>query len=51
MKESESERDLGVIIDKNLKFSDHCNKVANNANVTLGMIKRTISCKPKINNN
>ena len=47
LKESESERDLGVIIDKNLKFSDHCNKVANNANVTLGMIKRTISCKSK----
>ena len=47
LKESESERDLGVIIDKNLKFSDHCNKVANMANVTLGMIKRTISCKSK----
>ena len=47
LKESESERDLGVIIDKNLKFSDHCNKVANNANFTLGMIKRTISCKSK----
>ena len=47
LKESESERDLGVIIDKNLKFSDHCNKVANTANVTLGMIRRTINCKSK----
>jgi hypothetical protein len=47
LKESESERDLGVIIDKNLKFSDHCNKVANTANVTLGMIKRTITCRSK----
>ena len=47
LKESESERDLGVIIDKNLKFSDHCNKVANSANVTLVMIKRTINSKSK----
>src|SRR6267154_2236162 len=47
LKESKNERDLGVIIDKNLKFSDHCNKVANTANVTLGMIKRTIKCKSK----
>src|SRR6266516_5831817 len=47
LKELESERDLGVIIDKNLKFSDHCNKVANSANVTLGMIKRIIKSKSK----
>src|SRR3954469_23344939 len=47
LKESQSERDLGVTIDKNLKFSDHCNKVANSANVTLGMIKRTINSKSK----
>ena len=30
--------DLGVIIDRSLKLSEHCNKVANSANVTLGMI-------------
>ena len=47
VKESESERDLGVIIDQNLTFSGHCNKVANNANITLGMIRRTINCKFK----
>jgi len=47
LKKSERERDLGVIVDKSLKFSEHCNKVANTANVTLGMIKRTISCKSK----
>src|SRR6267154_355803 len=48
LKESESERDIGIIIiDNNLKFSDHCNKVANTANVTLGMIRRTINCKSK----
>ena len=46
LKDLESERDLSVIIDKNLKFSV-CNKVTNNANVTLGMIKRTINCKSK----
>lgn len=47
LKKSELERDLGVLIDKNLKFSDHCSKVANNANITLGMIRRTIKCKSK----
>jgi len=47
LKELEKERDLGIIIDRNLKFSEHCNKVANTANVTLGMIKRTINCKSK----
>ena len=39
LKESESERVLGVIIDKNLNLSDHCNKVANNANITLSMFR------------
>jgi ribonuclease P/MRP protein subunit RPP40 len=47
LEESGSERDLGVIIDKSLKFSEHCNKVANTANAILGMIKRTINCKSK----
>ena len=47
LKELEKERDLNIIIDRNLKFSEHCNKVANTANVTLGMIKRTINCKSK----
>jgi hypothetical protein len=47
LKASESERDLGVIVDKNLKFSQHCNKVSNTANITLGMIKRSITCKSK----
>ena len=47
LNKSEKERDLGVIVDKNLKFSEHCSKVANSANVTLGMIRRTIHCKSK----
>jgi len=47
LKESDSERDLGVIIDKNLKFSEQCSKVAHSANITLGMIKRTIHHKSK----
>src|ERR1700759_3491582 len=47
LKVSESERDLGVVIDKNLKFSNRCNKVANTANDTLGMIKTTVDFKSK----
>ena len=42
-----SERDLGVTIDRTLKFSEHCNIVANSANSVLGMIKRTITCRSK----
>jgi hypothetical protein len=47
LKDSTSERDLGVIIDKTLKFSEHCDSVASSANATLGMIRRGIACKSK----
>ena len=42
-----SERDLGIIVDNTMKFSEHCNVVASRANSVLGMIKRTITCKRK----
>ncbi|HKJ81868.1 MAG TPA: reverse transcriptase family protein [Ignavibacteriaceae bacterium] len=41
------EKDLGVTIDGTMKFSEQCNSASNKANSTLGMIKRTISCKKK----
>ena len=50
LKPTESERDLGVLVDKSCKFSEHCNKVANSANaivLIIGMIKRTITCRRK----
>ena len=42
LKSAEKERDLGIIVDKTLKFSEQCNVAANNANKTLGLIKRNI---------
>ena len=39
------ERDLGVIINKNGKFSDQCLMAAKKANCVLGMIIRNIKCK------
>jgi hypothetical protein len=47
LKPSEQERDLGVIVDKSLKFSEQCNVVASKANSQLGMIKRTIISRDK----
>ena len=41
------ERDLGILIDNKLKFSQHCNKIVNQANSTLGLIKRTIKSRRK----
>ena len=38
LKPTESERDLGVLVDKSFKFSENCNKVANSANAVIGMI-------------
>ena len=40
---SEAERDLGVIIDGDLKINKQCVKAASTANCVLGMISRTIS--------
>lgn len=41
------ERDLGVLLDKNMKFDEQCNLAASSANRTLGMIRRSITCKSK----
>ena len=35
------EKDLGVLIDRNLKFHSQCLEVVNKANGLLGLIKRT----------
>lgn len=47
LKSVTNERDLGVIIDSTLKFSEHCNKIVKEANSSLGLIKRTIKSRNK----
>ena len=47
LKESYCERDLGVLVDKSMKFSEQRNSVASRANSALGMIRRTITWKSK----
>src|SRR5664279_712182 len=47
LEESNSERDLGVIVDPSLKFSEQCTKAVMEANRTLGMIKRTFTNRTK----
>lgn len=42
LKTSIMERDLGVLVDKTMKFSEHCDKAAKSANAALGMIKRNM---------
>ena len=37
----ETEKDLGVIFDKNLTFSDHIQSKVNLANINLGLIFKT----------
>jgi ribonuclease P/MRP protein subunit RPP40 len=44
---SDKERDLGIIVDKTMKFSEHINSVVGSANSILGMISRNITCKNK----
>ena len=44
---SEAERDLGVIIDSDLKVSKQCAKAAATANSVLGMVSRTISSRSR----
>ena len=41
------EKDLGVMVDSNMKFSEQCNSAITNANNTLGLIRRTIKNKSK----
>ena len=43
------ERDLGVVIQNDLKVTEQCTKVVKTANKILGMINRTISFKTKDN--
>ena len=47
LKDSEKERDLGIIVDKTMKFSEQVNSAVGKANDMLGMIKRNITCKSK----
>ena len=47
LKCSSKERDLGVVVDKTMKFSEQVNSAVGKANATLGMIKRNITCKSK----
>ena len=41
------EKDLGIIIDNTLKFSEQCSTAVKCANRTLGLIKRTIKSRSK----
>ena len=45
LRESESERDLGIIVDCSMKFTEQCNTAIKKANSILGLIRRTINCK------
>ena len=47
LKSSEKERDLGVMIDKSMKFSEQVSSAVGKANATLGMIKRSNTCRKK----
>jgi len=47
LKSSDKERDLGVTVDKTMKFSEQVNSAVGKANATLGMIRRNIACKNK----
>ena len=47
LRASNKERDLGIIMDENLNFTEQCNNAVRNANVILGMIKRTTRNKSK----
>src|ERR1043165_1873829 len=47
LRETEEERDLGVIVNNNTKPSRQCAEAAKKANKVLGMIKRTIISREK----
>ena len=47
MKKSSKERDLGVIVDDSMKFSEQCNVAVKSANSMLGLIRRSIKFKSK----
>ena len=41
LEETTEEKDLGIWVDNELGFKDHINKVVNEANSTLGIIRRS----------
>ena len=43
LKSFNKERDLGIIVDDGLKFSQQCNAAVRNANIILGLIKKSIT--------
>jgi len=45
LRDSTKERDLGIIVDSSMKFTEQCNTAIKNANSTLGLIRRTIKYK------
>ena len=45
---TEEEKDLGVIVDHQLKFSSHCDKIVNAANRLLGIMRRAFTNLDKI---
>jgi hypothetical protein len=45
LEKTEIERDLGILISNNLKFSAQSNKAASNGNKKLGMLKNTFRCR------
>ena len=48
LKSSNMEKDLGIIMDSSLKFSEQCSVAVKSANQTLGLIKRTVKSRNKI---
>lgn len=40
LKSTKEEKDLGVLVDDQLKFSSHCDKIVNTANKLLGIMRR-----------
>ena len=49
IKKVEQEKDLGIIITKDMKPKTHISQIVKKANKLLGMIKRSITCKIKEN--
>ena len=47
LKSSHTEKDLGIRVDSDMKFTEQCNAAIRSANSVLGLIKRTIKNKTK----
>merc|ERR1712055_1219163 len=43
LEESTEEKDLGVVIDNKLNFSNHCDKIVGKANKMLGILRRNFT--------